>query len=473
MTGDDKREQRGIRHFAITFQDELVDRIEWLIRVRWLAGLGVSTTILLSSELFDILVNAGLLLAVSSSIFLLNILYLMYFRRLQASRESPGWHRRVSRLANIQISLDLVLLTVLLYLSGGVENPFCFYFIFHMIIASILLSTLASYLQATLAVFLFNLMLLLDYLQVLPHHRLFTFMSESVYEHPLYLLGSSVVLSTTLYLSVYMATSISRRLREREEQLIDLKDSLERANDELKRVHEFRSRFILRVEHELKAPLAAIQSLITVILTSFGKTLEPKVQELLERAGVRVLNLLTMLRELLELSRMKMASYHFDMRPLDPLPLIERQLETVRPQAQAKNLELVSRFQPAIPTLIADQQALAQVVLNLLSNAVKYTERGKITLEAKCEGESLLIAVSDTGIGMSAEEQAMVFEEFFRGSRAKGMDEGTGLGLSIVKEIVEAHGGNVSVESELGSGSTFTVSFPLGGNIRINAGDQE
>lgn len=463
MTGNGKKDRRGIKHFAITFQDELVDRIAWFIRVRWLAGLGVSGTILLTGELFDLLVNRGLLLGVASLIFIANLAYLIYFRRLRKHGRDTGWRRKITRLANVQISVDLVLLTVLLYFSGGVENPFCFYFIFHIIIASILLSTTASYLQATLAVLLFNLMLLLDYLRVIPHHPLFPFMSETVYEHPLFLIGSSVVLTSTLYISVYMATSITSRLREREQELVEVKDSLERANIELEQLHEYRSRFILRVEHEMKAPLAAIQSLITVILTTFGKTLEPKVKELLERSEKRVLGLLSMIRELIELSRMKMAAFHYDMQPLDPAPLIERQTEIVRHQAENKRLELRSRIRTDLPRIVADRQALAQVVMNLLSNAVKYTERGTVDIEASSGEGSLLISVSDTGIGMTDEEKENLFEEFFRGSRAKGMSEGTGLGLSIVREIVEAHGGSLDVRSEAGVGSTFTVSLPLEG----------
>jgi len=461
MPAEPRKRRKGISHFVLTFEDELVDRIGWFIRVRWLAGLGVSSTILISTAVFPLLVNRNLLLWISSSIFLVNIVYLLYFRWLQRRRDLPGWHGMVSHLANVQISIDLLVLNVLLYFSGGVENPFCFYFIFHIIIASILLSTLASYLQATLAVGVFNLILLAEYLRLIPHHRLFTFFDPGIYDNPLYLLGSAAVFSTTLFISVYMATSITRRLRSREQELFRVKDSLEQANEQLQEVHEYRTRFILRVEHELKAPLAAIHSLITVILTSFEAGLEPRVKDLLRRSERRVMNLLEMIRELLELSRMKMAAHRFNRQRLNPLPLIERHLELVRPQAEARTLTLEAELEPGLPELIADPEALGQVLMNLLSNAVKYTEQGKVSLRATVEEGALVLAVSDTGIGLSEEEKGQVFEEFFRGSRAKGLGEGTGLGLAIVKEIVEAHGGAITVESEAGVGSTFTVRLPL------------
>jgi len=463
MSQEPRIQLKGIRRLELTFENELVDRIGWFIRMRWMAGLGVSGTILVSTSLFDLLVNRDRLLLISSSIFLVNIVYLLYFKWLQSRRTLPGWHTLVSRLANVQISIDLLLLNILVYFSGGVENPFSFYFIFHIIIASILLSTTASYLQAALAVGVYDLILLAEYLRLIPHHRLFRFFSPEIYDNPVFLLGNAAVFSTTLFISVYMATSITRQLRSREEELVRVKNSLEQANEQLQKLHEYRTRFILRVEHELKAPLAAIHSLITVILTSFEAGLEPRVKELLRRSEARVMNLLDMIRELLELSRMKMAAHRFNMQNIEPGALIEHQIELVRHQAAARALSLSAEIQPGLPSLYADPEAFNQILLNLLSNAVKYTERGGVKLKAAVEDELFVLSVSDTGIGLSEDEKGRLFEEFFRGSRAKGLGEGTGLGLSIIKEIVEAHGGAIEVESQAGKGSTFTVRLPLKG----------
>jgi len=351
-------------------------------------------------------------------------------------------------------------LTVLIYFSGGAENPFIFYFIFHMIIASILLSTAASYFQATLAVVLFNLMLLLDYTEIIPHYRLFPFFTESFYHNPVYLLGLSVVFTTTLYLSVYMATSITSKLRHREEELIQLKDSLEQTNRQLREIYDYRSRFILRVEHELKTPLAAIQSLVTAVLTGFADRLEPKVKDLLSRAERRTHNLLELIRELLTLSRIQTAGYSFKLEPVRLEPIIARQLEILQAQAEDKSLSIVRNIPPNLPPVKGDTEAMVQVVMNLLSNAVKYTDEGEVSVRLSVEGDFVRLDVSDTGIGMSEEEVAMIFDEFYRGTQAKAKSEGTGLGLSIVWEIVEGHGGRIEVESAPGKGSTFTVWIP-------------
>jgi len=460
MRSTESKKKKAIKHLVLIHQDELVERVGWLIRVRWLAALGVWITIVVATSFFDLLIKRDLLLGVSSSIFIFNIFYHYYFRWLLSGKDTAKLHQRVAFFANFQISVDLLILIILIYLSGGAENPFFFYFIFHMIIASILLSTTASYLQATLAVVLFNTMLFLEWVGLIPHYRLFPFFEEAVYGHPIFLLGLSIVFTSTIYLSVYMATSITKKLRMREEELIELKESLEQTNIELRKVHEYRSRFILKVEHELKAPLAAIQSLITVILTSFADTLTPKVKELLSRAERRTHNLLEMIRELLDLSRMQIADYHFNMQPVDLETILAKQMEIIRAQAEDKSLVLNCNIPRELPRLNGDPQALEQVVMNLLSNAVKYTDTGSVNVGAALDGAFIRLSVEDTGIGMSEDEIEMIFDEFYRGVQAKEKSDGTGLGLSIVKEIVEGHGGKIEVQSTPGKGTKFMVFLP-------------
>ncbi len=453
--------RQTLKKLSLTYRSELADRIGWLIRVRWFAASGVMITVLLATSLLDLMVDRLVLLAVCSAIFITNAGYKIYFNHLRSTlRGKPGRHRRIAQLANLQISLDLLILTVLIYFSGGSENPFFFYYIFHMIIASILLEPADSYRQATLAALFFNSMLFLESQGFIPHHRLFPFFSPVIFYHPLYLLSLSVVFTTTIYFSVYMATSITSRLRSREQELIELKESLELTNRELTDVHEHRSRFILKVEHELKAPLAAIQTLITVILTSFAGELSSKVSELLGRAEKRTHLLLKMIGELLELSRMQVADHSFTKEPLDLVPIVDRQLELLRAQAENKSLRLVLELPDNLPPLLGNPEAINHVVINLISNAIKYTKQGEVRISAGTKGDYIRLEVADTGIGIDSEEAGQVFDEFFRGTKAKQTNEGTGLGLSIVHEIVERHGGWIDLESVPGEGSTFTVLLP-------------
>ncbi len=463
MPATSEQKNRPLGPFLLSFQDELIARMRWLIRIRWLAGIGVASTIIGATLLFELLVDPLPLLAVSAAIFLSNTGFVIWHRRLAGLSDRREQLHQAALLANLQISADLVILGVLIWLSGGAENPFFFYFIFHMVIASILLSTRASYLQASLAVALFVGMLAGEYLGWLPHHRLFPFFDQELLRHPLFLLGLGAVFSSTMFLTVYMATSITGKLRQREEELAEARLQVERANLELRRLHEHRSRFILKVEHELKAPLGAIQSLLVAVLTSLRPQLSDKVAELLERAVRRCENLLTMIQRLLELSRLQSAVHHYQFQLVDPARLIDRQCELMQPRAEEQGLVLKKEIAAPLPLLIADPEALEQVLTNLLSNAIKYTEQGEVRLRAEADQLQLRLEVSDTGIGMDEQELSQVFEEFFRSIRAKAGYEGTGLGLSIAREIVEAHGGRIEAVSSPGRGSTFTVTLPLSG----------
>lgn len=168
------------------FQAELSERLNWLIRLRWWAVLGVLMTVWFTSSLLSIIMQPFPLYVIAGSLALCNALFLLYGRRIQRSRERLDWAKVGNSFANFQISVDLVALALLIHFSGGAENPFIFYFIFHMIIASILLSLKATYLQATLAIFFFGTIVGLEYTQALSHIHLRNFLPEDIYRQPAY-----------------------------------------------------------------------------------------------------------------------------------------------------------------------------------------------------------------------------------------------------------------------------------------------
>src|SRR5207249_48528 len=134
---------------------------------------------------------------------------------------------------------------------------------------------------------------------------------------------------------------------------------------------------------------------------------------------------------------------------------------SISPLAQEKGLRINTRFAPGLPAVEGDAVRLKQVLINLLSNAVKFTERGHIEVIAQPSGRMVRITVKDTGIGISAESQRVVFDEFVQGDGSSTRRHGgTGLGLSIVRKLVEMHGGAITVVSEPGQGSTFTFTVP-------------
>src|SRR3989338_8818627 len=206
--------------------DGLIERIYWLIKLRWIGITGVVFTVLFAKHILNAPLNNISLSSIAAFLAIYNLVFILYLRRLEKNKPAQ-LILIANRIANIQIALDLLSLTMLIHFSGGIENPFIFYFIFHMIIASILLSRKASFLQATFAAFLFGSVAALEYFGILHHYCVEGFLGYDLHENPMYIAGISSVFISTLYIAVYMATSISVELREREASLKEANRLLE------------------------------------------------------------------------------------------------------------------------------------------------------------------------------------------------------------------------------------------------------
>ncbi len=443
---------------AAILKQDLKGKIRWFITLRWLAAAGLALAI--SGARFVLHVPLPLLpLYLGNALLILynGICYLIN-RRLQTAIDSPAWIDRAHRLANVQVLLDLSLLTYLIHYSGGLENPFSFYYIFHMIMSSILLTNRSAYLQATFAVLLFGLVMAGENFGALPHYSL----SGAVTEQPEFtgtvFLGRFLAFSSTLYIAVYLTTTIVNKLRQREREL-------EVSNDLLAEQDRLKSRYVMTVSHDIQSSLAAIESCLKTVLDGFTGGLGEKTQELIQRAAVRSQSLLRFVRDLLDVSRMR-AEGEIRRERVDLLELIEKQAGLLREQIEEKALSFTLNSRCGRPILYANRTSIEQLIDNLLGNAVRYTgEAGKVTITVAA-GEkkgTVEVSVADTGIGISAHSLPHIFEDFYRASNAKAfMESGTGLGLAIAKEIVELHGGRIGVESEENKGTRFFFTLPLG-----------
>ncbi|HLD82536.1 MAG TPA: hypothetical protein VI976_01135, partial [Candidatus Omnitrophota bacterium] len=168
-----------------SLQEGLIERNLWLIRLRWIAAIGVIFTVLFASQILKLFLPVLPLYTIALILGLYNLIFFILLGRIK-NKESPDISFTANRIANLQISFDLTSLAFLIHFSGGIENPFIFYFIFHMIIASILLSRRASFLQATYAVVLFSSLVTLEYLGILPHHSLKGFIMHNQHNNPFY-----------------------------------------------------------------------------------------------------------------------------------------------------------------------------------------------------------------------------------------------------------------------------------------------
>ena len=181
-------------------------------------------------------------------------------------------------------------------------------------------------------------------------------------------------------------------------------------------------------------------------------------QDLLHNAE----RLLNQIDSLLEFSKIEAGKMEVHMQPVKVDEVIQRAISTIEPTLNGGSVRIIREIAPGIPALNTDREKLRQIILNLLDNAVKFTDRGEIKISASQQNGSFKLAVSDTGIGIEKENLNKIFEEFHRGeSSSIGNYRGTGLGLAIVKKFVNLLGGDISVESEVGKGSVFTVTLPL------------
>jgi len=216
---------------------DLAERIGWMVRLRWVGAAGVIATVAFASNVLQIGLPALILYLIAGIILLYNFVFFVSLRPERARRILLRFPQ-ATILVNLQITLDLLALAVLIHFSGGIENPFIFYFIFHMIIASTLLSVRASYLQATLAVALLGGLVALEYYGLIPHVHLSGFIPQELYRDWRFILASLFVFTSTIYISVYMATSIVRQLREKERQTASLTKELRGKTEELQLAYD-------------------------------------------------------------------------------------------------------------------------------------------------------------------------------------------------------------------------------------------
>jgi signal transduction histidine kinase len=440
----------------IVLKKELNERINWIIRLRWLAVIGVFIVISGTHYVLKIKVPLIPLYIGNLILFSYNLLFWLYISKNNSQNDINKWFNKANRFANLQITLDFLMLTYFIHFTGGIENPFIFYFIFHMVIASILLSKQAAYLQATIAIIYLSITVFFEYLNIIPHYHTIGFIPENLclLNFP-YLMGVLFVFTTTLYITVYLATSIVDRLREGERELAI-------ANKKLEEQDILKSQYVLTVSHDLKASLSTIQSCLKVVLNNLSAGMSDKAKEMIIRAEQRSRYLLHFVKDLLDLSRIRAAK---EIVKTDILlsDSIEKIIEQLKIKVDEKNIDLLSEKIEAV-YVHANIEALEELIMNLLFNAINYTPQGgKISIcSQKSDNQNFIqVSVTDNGIGIPQEDLPYIFEDFFRAKNAQVLEKnGTGLGLSIAKQIVETHEGKIWTESQMGKGSKFVFTLP-------------
>jgi signal transduction histidine kinase/CheY-like chemotaxis protein len=259
-------------------------------------------------------------------------------------------------------------------------------------------------------------------------------------------------------LNVELEDKVRMRTRELEE----TNQELQIANLKIREADKLKSEFLANMSHELRTPMNAIIGFTRLVRRKSADLLPLRQQENLKRVEISANQLLTLINDILDLSKIEAGKMSVNIMPLNLAQLVDTCFATVESMVKVGRVRLTKEVPHDLPEVASDQDKLKQIIINLLSNALKFTEEGEVKLSAAIEGTSLRISVSDTGIGIPSNALEYIFDEFRQVDGSSTREHGgTGLGLSITKKLTHLLGGTIDVSSIEGKGSTFTVTLPL------------
>ncbi len=322
-------------------------RLRVLVNMRWLAILGIIIATLVASNVFNIGFPVLPVYIICIFMALYNLLLFHQARTLR--REKTGLIITKGRTySDIHIFFDLLALTTLLHFTGGIENPFIFYFVLHIIAGSIIVHYRVVYLLATAAILSVTLLVSLEYAGIIPHVNLEGFASPTVYREGSYILAILVALATILYATTYMTTAISGELKKRQRQVVELGE-----------------RLLQKKTSELEHASDEISKL--------------------ERSSRRITGLMNLISDLLDIPRIETGQIVQEMKEISVREVVKHSTDELRNSAKEKGLKLKLELPGRLPKINGSSSRLQQVLTNLLSNAINYTPEGTVTVIAREE----------------------------------------------------------------------------------------
>lgn len=441
-------------------EQELLYRLGWFTRMRWVIGGLVLLMLLASWYVLGVRFHTpdgtdtiGRAVDVVLLVFLYNAVFVflihVYRQRGQVSR------RIIVAMALTQIACDMTAICSVIHFVGGIENFFIVLILLPLVIATELLPRPLAYGTAVLAVGLVHALAWLEQQKIWPHVRVVWpgGQAGTRYLEPLYVLEVTTALTILILVTVFVGSSISARLRFREQEVED-------AYDRLSEIDEAKGLFMQQAGHDLRAPLVAIHSLLGAIKDDQVQPPNRQHQQLIDRAQRRTRAMLAMVDDLRKYSQLRSLGVFLSMSQVSLSDIAETIVGLFQEQARSVDVRLRCRVQEA--NVEGDEKFLREVVTNLVANALQYTPAGgRVDVSARLDGDQGVLEVSDTGIGISEGDRDKLFQEFFRSYKARQVfPEGTGMGLVICKRIIEMHHGSIAAHPGPEGGTTFSVWLP-------------
>jgi signal transduction histidine kinase len=434
-------------------------RNKWLVFLRYFAFLFLLSFLLISKFIFKLEYSGDqffVLLVLAFCILIYNLL-LYYVSNSGIVKDAPsGVNPLVISL--IQIQLDLLILGMIVYYTGGIESPFYIFYIFHMIIGSMILPGYVIYTIAGVVAASFFILSLCEYSGIILHYGIAGLYNFPIYNNINYIVIYSAAFGVMMMVSVFLANSITSALYRREQ---DLKITLDKLNN----AEKIKQKYIIGVVHEIKSPIAVVQSFLDLVLGKFAGPVSESVEDKLIKARHRSDEAIQIINDVLHISRLKLLD-EIDKTEIDIIEILNNIITKRDVQLKAKNitLNLIDKREKG-KNISGDKSLLDLAFSNLIGNSIKYTpEGGAIEIVLFREDEYTGIEICDDGIGIPEKDKGKIFSEFFRASNVKHqVYEGTGTGLSVVKQIIEQHDGVITFESpsrladENGQGTSFNV----------------
>ncbi len=437
------------------------------VQFRWAAAACAGLAVFVAQIVLDLKSYAyPWLYSIVAWIVVYNAAFHIYLRREDGRRgeaEEADNFRRGRQAALVQILLDLLALFGLLHFAGGLTNPFVLFFLFHVVVAGILLEPVRAAAVACIACALIFALGLLERTGLIAHYRPVEILGATdPLQSWLFTLGLPGVMTVTIFALTFLTVSIMNERARSRNQVIELSQALDLKNRELLRVDQMRKQLLAVASHDLKSPLGAVAGYLAGMRDGYLGPLTDEQRRVVDRSLDRLSRLRSFIDDVLAWSSIEKGALRQEMRPVDLADILHCVVEDYRDPARARGIEILLGLPSQMPLVECSSERMVQVFENLISNAVKYSlDGGRVRVEARQEGDDLVVTVLDKGMGISREDLGHLFEDFFRAPSVRGKVHGTGLGLALARRIVKAHRGDIWATSELGLGSAFFVRLPI------------